>query len=69
MSVKMKYLPLPGVNFKDPDFYEEHGFFAEGPHYATSPQSVPEQMDNGNLDTDEPASESGAVPWKNMRSK
>ncbi len=69
MAKPLKYLAQPGVNQKDPDFYEEHPFFANGPYVASSKAPVAGDPNTGNLDTAEPESVSIDGPWRNMRSE
>ena len=70
MAKPLKYLPLPGVNQKDPNFYESGPFYANGPYIPTSKAPTADADPNtGNLDTADPESVSDPVPWTNMRSE
>ena len=54
MVKPLKYLPLPGVNHKDPDFYADHPFFAEGPYFPSSDAPVAREPNTGNLSDEVP---------------
>ena len=70
MVKPLKYLPLPGVDQKDPDFFAEHSFFAEGPYFPSSDALVAPDPNTGNLPDEEPALErADHTPFKNMRSE